>query len=146
MTDRTLCFLTRGDPPDEVLLGLKKAGFGAGKYAGFGGGMEAGESIQAAAVRELAEETGIRLAESDLIKVGQLRFIFPYRPDWSQVVHVFRVKSWTGEPVESSEMRPAWFKISEVPYTSMWSDAPHWLPLILSGKRVSGRLVLKSDQ
>ncbi len=37
--------------PGRVLLGLKKRGFGAGKYNGFGGKVEAGESIVAAALR-----------------------------------------------------------------------------------------------
>jgi hypothetical protein len=33
MKDKTLCFLVRGNPT-QVLLGFKKAGFGAGKYMG----------------------------------------------------------------------------------------------------------------
>jgi len=47
MKDRTLCFLMRGNPPSEVLLGFKKTGFGAGKYTGVGGKVEAGESMSA---------------------------------------------------------------------------------------------------
>jgi 8-oxo-dGTP diphosphatase len=35
------------------LLGLKKIGLGAGKYAGFGGKLEADEALAMAAVREL---------------------------------------------------------------------------------------------
>lgn len=38
----------------RVLLGMKKRGFGMGKYNGFGGKVEPGESIEAAAlVRQL---------------------------------------------------------------------------------------------
>ena len=51
MIDSTLCLPVRGDPPTEVLLGLKKAGFGAGKVTGFGGKVEPGETIVAAARR-----------------------------------------------------------------------------------------------
>src|SRR5262245_55844932 len=102
---RTLCFITRGNPPQEVLLGFKKVGFGAGKYAGFGGGVEPGETILAAAIREVAEEVGISIATQDLEKAAILTFLFPARPAWSQRVHVFRTQTWTGEPMESREMK-----------------------------------------
>ena len=45
MRDATLVMLVRGDPPQELLLGMKKARFGAGKYNGFGGKVEPGETI-----------------------------------------------------------------------------------------------------
>jgi hypothetical protein len=47
--NRTVCFLMWGNPPQEVLLGFKRAGYGAGKYAGFGGAVEVGETIEAMA-------------------------------------------------------------------------------------------------
>lgn len=37
--------------PGKVLLGMKKRGFGAGKWNGFGGKVEPGESIEEAAKR-----------------------------------------------------------------------------------------------
>ncbi len=43
----------------SVLLGMKKRGFGAGKWNGFGGKVEKGESNTQAAIRELEEESGI---------------------------------------------------------------------------------------
>ncbi len=46
----TLCFFERGD---EVLLGMKKRGFGVGLWNGFGGKVEAGEAVEAAAHVEL---------------------------------------------------------------------------------------------
>lgn len=36
---------------DEVLLGMKKRGFGIGKWNGFGGKVEAGETIADSAIR-----------------------------------------------------------------------------------------------
>jgi 8-oxo-dGTP diphosphatase len=78
MNDKTLCFLIQGNPPHKVLLGLKKTGFGAGKYAGFGGGVETGETIETATVRELEEETGIKVSINDLYPIGHLTFLFPF--------------------------------------------------------------------
>ena len=77
MIHAPLCYLIRGNPPSEILLGLKKAGFGAGKYVGFGGKIEAGETVTGAAARELQEETGVKVCEKDLQYVAHLTFLFP---------------------------------------------------------------------
>ncbi|CAN0403706.1 unnamed protein product, partial [Ectocarpus sp. 8 AP-2014] len=44
---------------NEILLGMKKRGFGEGKWNGFGGKVESGESVEEAAKRELMEEAGL---------------------------------------------------------------------------------------
>ena len=73
-----------------------------------------GESIEAAAVRELEEEAGIGISTSELCHIGRLTFLFPSKPAWDQVVHVFLVKGWTGAPQESDEMRPVWSKVDRL--------------------------------
>ena len=145
MKQATLCYLIRGNPPNEILLGLKKAGFGEGKYGGFGGKIEAGEAVTMAAVRELQEETGIKVLEKDLQWMGHLTFLFPAKPDWSQMVHVFLATKWNGEPVESTEMIPAWFATDEIPFEQMWQDVYYWLPCILAGERIRARFAFKED-
>lgn len=40
---------------NRVLLGMKKRGFGQGRYNGFGGKVEKGETIIEAAIRETIE-------------------------------------------------------------------------------------------
>ena len=59
----TLVFLRR---EGEVLLGMKKRGFGEGKWNGFGGKVEAGETIVEAAAREVREECGYVVKTEDL--------------------------------------------------------------------------------
>ncbi len=143
----TLCILTRGDPPQQVLLGYKKAGFGQGKYTGFGGKVKEGETLAQAASREMLEESSVLVPLSALRHVAQLDFIFPHRPDWSQAVHVFLASTWQGQPQESAEMVPRWFHVDALPYAKMWVDATHWLPPILEGKLIQARFVFaKSDQ
>jgi 8-oxo-dGTP pyrophosphatase MutT (NUDIX family) len=141
----TLCFLIRGDEAKEILLGFKKVGFGAGKYAGFGGKVETGEAVTMAAARELEEEAGVRVSQSDLEPVGELTFIFPANPAWSQVVHVFLAQRWDGTPAESREMSPLWIETKEIPFEQMWQDNAHWLPPILAGKRVRASFTFKRD-
>jgi 8-oxo-dGTP pyrophosphatase MutT (NUDIX family) len=145
MQDATLCILIRGNPAREILLGMKKARFGAGKYNGFGGKVEEGESIAGATVREMREETGVRVRPEDLERVGHLTFLFPYKPEWEQVVHVFTARTWQGTPQESEEMAPAWFEVNEIPYDQMWDDDVYWLPRILAGERVRAAFTYRAD-
>jgi 8-oxo-dGTP diphosphatase len=137
MQEATLCLLMKFSPSAEVLLGLKKEGFGAGKYTGIGGKVELAETPVVAAIRELEEETGIKVDMEDLEPVGQLTFLFPAKPSWSQKVHVFRATAWDGSPHESREMIPVWFSIEDIPFDQMWQDGYHWLPRILSGERIT---------
>ncbi len=145
MRDATLVLLVRGNPPCEILLGLKKAGFAVGKWNGFGGKIEPGESPQGAAVRELYEEASIAVDRLDLAPAAYLDFCFPARPEWDQTVHVFIARRWQGEPVESAEMQPQWFAVSELPTAQMWQDDRHWLPLVLAGQRVKAKFVFAAD-
>jgi 8-oxo-dGTP diphosphatase len=145
MLDATLCFLIRGNPPDEILLGFKKTGLGAGKYGGFGGKVETGEKIITAAARELEEETSIRVLKKNLWYGGHLTFLFPAKPAWSQVVHVFVARTWDGDPTESAEMKPAWFKIDDIPFERMWQDCAHWLPHTLAGQQIRASFTFQQD-
>lgn len=126
----TLCLILKND---RVLLGMKKRGFGAGRWNGFGGKVEAGEAIEAAAKRETEEECGVIITEME--KVGIHEFEFADKRGEILEVHVFRVDVWQGEPEETEEMRPQWFTIDAVPYDEMWPDDIHWLPVFLAGKK-----------
>jgi 8-oxo-dGTP diphosphatase len=145
MRDATLCLLFRGTPVKEVLLGKKKARFGAGKYNGFGGKVEPDETIVQAAVRELAEEAGVQVALNELHLVAHLTFLFPHRREWEQIVYVYCAHTWQGTPVESEEMVPSWFGVDEIPYDEMWDDDRFWLPHVLAGKRVQATFTYRAD-
>jgi 8-oxo-dGTP diphosphatase len=143
--EATLCFLLRAGAPGQILLGLKKVGFGQGKYGGVGGKVEAGEAPSHAATREVREETGIVVAESDLRPAACLTFRFPHRPEWTQVVHVYTSTSWSGCASESREIVPAWFTVDAIPLERMWDDCRYWLPRVLAGERVEATFVFSPD-
>tara|TARA_Y100000310_G_scaffold1020_3_gene1461 strand:+ start:6208 stop:6690 length:483 start_codon:yes stop_codon:yes gene_type:complete len=141
MQHATLCYLLKDD---QVLLGMKKRGFGEGKWNGYGGKPEPGESIEEAAIRELEEEAGILIQLQHLEKMAEIDFSFAdvsKEKNWDQVVYVFFVRNWEGEPKETEEMKPQWFRINEVPINNMWIDDPHWLPLAFEGKKIKANFV-----
>ena len=141
----TLCLLLRGESPGEVLLGFKKVGFGRGKVTGFGGKLEQGETEAEAAVREMEEETGVKVSQQDLVPMARLSFHFPARPGWSQEVHVFVARTWEGTAAEGREMRPIWFRADSLPFDEMWQDGAHWLPPVLAGRRIRGWFTFGAD-
>ncbi|MFZ3031979.1 MAG: 8-oxo-dGTP diphosphatase [Candidatus Moraniibacteriota bacterium] len=126
----TLCLVTKGD---KILLGMKKRGFGMGRWNGFGGKVEEGESIEDGAKRETLEECGVVITKME--KFGIHEFEFAHDRGTILEVHVFRVDAWDGEPSETEEMRPQWFTIDAIPYDEMWPDDIHWLPVFLAGKK-----------
>ena len=145
MRSTTLCLPVQGRPAKRILLGMKKNGFGHSKYNGFGGKIEDGETPTAAAVRELAEECGLMVREADLEAMGQLEFVFPENPELDHDVHLYIVRNWQGQPLETTEMRPEWFAVTDIPYREMWADDSYWLPAVLKGKKVSGEVVFSAD-
>ena len=135
----TNCFLVRTDSedmPTEVCLAMKKRGFGKGMWNGAGGKPEVGESIEMAARREVEEEFDVYITDMD--KKAEIEFIL-LREDKKVTMYAFLVNNWEGEPVETEEMKPKWFKIGEVPYDRMWKSDSEWLPLILSGKKIKAK-------
>lgn len=128
--------LVRDD--SRVLLGMKKRGFGAGRFNGFGGKLMPGETIEAAAHRELLEEAGITVKK--LEKFGIVHFEFQGDPTILEV-HFFKAREFSGVPTEGEEMKPQWFPIDAIPFHSMWPDDPHWFPLFLSDKKFQGRFL-----
>jgi 8-oxo-dGTP diphosphatase len=149
VTIRTcLCLITRaadGDGAREVLLGFKKAGFGAGRWVGLGGHIEEGEKPDEAAVREVAEESSLVTWPDSLSHMASLTFVFPSRPSWDQTAEVFVTTEYSGQPVESDELIPRWFDTASLPLAGMWDDAKYWLPAVLGGDRVTATITFADD-
>lgn len=150
MRQASLCLLLKENEDNkEILLAMKKRGFGKGRWNGTGGKIdpEKGDaSVDDSAIRETEEEIGVKIKNPE--KVAVMDFHFPEVPkekDFDQQVHVFLVKDWNGEPSESEEMMPKWFKVNEIPFDEMWDDDKHWLPHILENKKLKAKFVFDKD-
>lgn len=131
----TLCLVQKDG---KVLLGMKKRGFGVGRWNGFGGKLEDGETIVDSAKRELFEEVSI--IPDDMQEVGVFDFAFQEDAP-AMEVHLFKVTSYQNEPCESEEMLPKWFDLNEIPFDEMWPDDRYWMPYFIEGKKFHGEFL-----
>ncbi|PSQ45135.1 8-oxo-dGTP diphosphatase [Halobacteriales archaeon SW_7_68_16] len=137
MDDATICFPRRGD---EVLLIDKKRGLGDGLYNGPGGTIEAGETPVECAIRETREEVGLRVDDPE--HVGA--FVFALGEE-ERRCHVFVADSFARTPTETAEARPEWHPIDDLPVDRMWEADRLWVPRVLAGETVAGRIAYDAD-
>ncbi len=141
MLETTLCLLKKDN---QILLAMKKRGFGEGKYNGVGGKLEKNETPEEAMIRETKEEINVIPLKYE--KVGLIEFDEYYKENKQNIIfHLYMVYDWEGEPSETEEMAPKWFNIDEIPYNNMFSDDKYWLPLILEGKKIKAYFDFDKD-
>ena len=138
----TVCFILRDN---EVLLLKKSKGlFGQGKWNAPGGKILPNEEPQTCAVREVFEETGIIVENTE--QIGLLHFYNNSQrenPDW--IVHAFLAHQSIGVPIDGREGRLKWFKIDALPFDEMWEDDQYWCRLALEGTRLEGWFYFSGD-
>ncbi len=137
----TICYLINDD--NEVLLQCKSKGFGKGKWNGPGGKIEAGETPKACVKREVLEETGVKIIETELW--GKLEFIFPYKPEDNFYSYVFVCRDFRGIPADKGEGELRWFSKEKIPWKKMWDDDKYWLDKMLGGEFVEKRFYFNKD-
>lgn len=101
---------------DELCM-LRRANTGwmDGCFSLPAGGLEKGETLSAAASRELKEETGIEVLPSELILAHSMHV---WTDNRSWMGHYFICRKWTGEPVlaePDKHSKVEWKRISALP-------------------------------
>ena len=123
----------------KILLGMKKRGFGIGKWNGFGGKVNPDETVIEGAKRELFEECQIKPINPKFL--GFMIFnLFGDDKRETHHIHIFLANDYEGEVSETEEMKPSWFDLNNIPYSLMWADDIYWYPLLISGKLFFGKI------
>ena len=135
----TLVFVVKDG---SILLIRKKRGLGAGKINGPGGRLELGELPVEGAIREAQEELHIK--PLGLQHRGEN--LFQFVDGYSIHVHVFTANDYEGQPTETEEANPLWFRLDAIPWNEMWEDDRLWLPLALKGVRFSARYIFDGER
>ena len=135
----TLCLVYKHP---KILLGMKKRGFGEGRWNGYGGKIKPGETLEENIVREMQEECGI--LPTRFRQRAVMYFEFENGSDVFEV-NLFEILEYKGKPVETEEMKPSWFHVDDLPWSQMWPDDEYWYPLFLAGKNFEGYFLFKDQ-
>lgn len=117
--------------------------FGEGKWNAPGGKLRLGENPSSGAMREMFEETGLRV--SRLRFNGILNFYLGESRELDQTVFLFSCANFTGKPRRGREGELMWFSVGQIPYDDMWEDDRLWLPMLLEGKSFIGDFYFTDD-
>ena len=126
MKNTTLCYIRRGD---EVLLlhRIKKEhDENEGKWIGVGGKLEEGESPDECLLREVREETGLRLTS------WRYRGIVTFVSDrWEgEYMHLFTAGGFEGELITCDEGELVWVPRAQIPELPQWEGDRIFLRLL----------------
>lgn len=136
----TLIFIKNDN---QVLLGLKKRGFGKGKWNGFGGKVEQNETIFDGAIRETKEECNLKVDNLKYVGIVAYEERLDSRIDF---VHVFTTNKFTDVLQESDEMKPEWFDFKNISFKQMWPDSKLWYPYMLQNKYFFAHVIYDNEE
>ena len=112
----TLCYIEKDNKYLMLHKTKKKNDINKDKWLGIGGKFEEGESPEECIVREVMEETGLKLNSY------QLRTIVTYvSTNWeTEYMYVFTSNDFTGELIECNEGDLQWIDKKEVTKLNTW--------------------------
>jgi 8-oxo-dGTP diphosphatase len=137
---QTLCHIIDGN---RILLKRANRGISKGKWNAPGGNIDEGESAEECAMREVLEETGLRVR--NLFCHGTIVFHFGEN-DPRVVVPLFSTKDFDGSIIPSEEGDVRWFDFDELPLGDMWDDDNYWLDLMIRRRRFDADFYFGEDK
>jgi len=134
----TLCYVKDRKNKKTLMLHRtkKENDVHEGKWNGLGGKFEQGETPEECVIREIEEESGLKIS-SPLLK-GFLTFpLFDGTHDW--YVFVFVAEQFSGTLIDSNEGRLEWIEDQKLPQLNLWDGDKIFLPWLESGKFFSAK-------
>lgn len=132
----TLCYIKQNNQTLMLHRIKKENDMHQGKWNGLGGKFEPGETPEACAIREIYEESGLRVNEPVLR--GILTFpAFSDDEDW--YAFVFVVRDFSGELIDSPEGVLAWVDDTQLLDLNLWPGDRVFLKWLDQDRFFSGR-------
>ena len=126
MKNTTLCYVEQDGKYLMLLRNKKKQDENAGKWIGVGGKFEEGESPQDCLLREVQEETGLRLTQY------RFRGIVTFVSDRyeTEYMHLFTAHGFEGELIPCDEGELKWVEKDKVLSLPLWEGDREFLRLL----------------
>ena len=128
--DTVICYLIKDDSVLMLFRNKKEIDINKGKWIGVGGHIEFGETPSHAIVREVKEETSLRM--NSYKEMATITFFFN---DDVEVMHVFTCIDYSGKVnYNCPEGTLKWIPIDELFEINLWEGDKLFLEPILSGE------------
>lgn len=139
----TLCYIEKDDSFLMLYRNKKEQDQSQGKWLGIGGKLDAGESPEDCVLREVYEETGLRLTEYSFR--GVVTFISDCWED--ELMFMFTASEFEGELTDTcNEGELAWIKKDKLMDLSLWEGDRYFLQDLIDGKPlVNMKLTYEGD-
>lgn len=139
----TLCYIEKDDSFLMLYRNKKEQDQSQGKWLGIGGKLDAGESPEDCVLREVYEETGLRLTEYSFR--GVVTFISDCWED--ELMFMFTASGFEGELTDTcNEGELAWINKDKLMDLSLWEGDRYFLQDLIDGKPlVNMKLTYEGD-
>jgi 8-oxo-dGTP diphosphatase len=139
----TLCYVRKDDFVLMLHRVKKTDDMHKGKWNGLGGKFEKGESPEDCVIREVSEESGLKIINPVL--KGIITFPqFDGENDW--LVFVFQSNKFTGELSASDEGILKWIKKDKLLNLNLWEGDKIFLPWVFEDKFFSAKFVYQNKK
>lgn len=125
----TLCYIEQDGKYLMLLRNRKKKDINKGKWIGVGGRFQEGETPEDCLLREVREETGLRLLS------WQFRGIITFRQDEGETeyMHLFTADRFEGELTDCDEGELSWIPKEDIFSLNLWEGDRVFLEPLLQG-------------
>ncbi len=139
----TLCYIEKDDSFLMLYRNKKEQDQSQGKWLGIGGKLDAGESPEDCVLREVYEETGLRLTEYSFR--GVVTFISDCWED--ELMFMYTASGFEGELTDTcNEGELSWINKDKLMDLSLWEGDRYFLQDLIDGKPlVNMKLTYEGD-
>jgi 8-oxo-dGTP diphosphatase len=141
----TLCYVMDEKNKKTLIIHRtkKENDYHAGKWSGLGGKFSPGESPEECAIREVTEESGLRI--KNLKMNGVITFPkFDGFDDW--YVFVFTIDKYSGKLIDSPEGNLKWITNDSVLSLNMWEGDKIFLDWVFQQKFFSAKFIYRNKE
>jgi 8-oxo-dGTP diphosphatase len=132
----TLCYVRNSGKTLMIHRIKKENDYHHGKWNGIGGKFDQGETPEECVIREVEEETGLKIKSPHLC--GLLTFpMFDGIDDW--YVFVYTADNFEGKLIDSNEGNLEWIPNDELTDLNLWDGDQIFLPWLLQDKFFSAK-------
>ena len=132
----TLCYVQNDNKTLMLYRNKKENDYHEGKWNGLGGKFEQGESPEECAVREVFEESGLRV--KDPVMKGFITFpLFDGKDDWYVFLFVFN--GCEGNLIDSPEGKLEWIPNDKITELNLWEGDAVFIPWLFGDKFFSAK-------